>query len=215
MKLSNINVTLSTSIFEKLGINANAMFDPYAVNERGQRINTLNVMKTGNLARLTNASFSTSYSFSGGGKESKNNAYQLIYEDPLTGEYIPGGWVYYMDPEIPWSVNLNYSFSYNKTYTFANEQLNTNHNFNQTLGFSAQVKLTKDFSLNLRSGLDLMKFKLTTTQLSATYDLHCFQISFSWVPNGKWESWSFRIAAKASALADLLQYKKNSSFWDN
>ena len=215
MRLSNINVTLSTSIFEKLGINANAMFDPYAVNEHGERINTFNVVKTGNLARLTNASFSTSYSFNGGGDKSKNDAYQLIYEDPLTGEYIPGGWVYYMEPEIPWSVNLNYSFSYNKSYTYANEQLNVNHNFTQTLGFSAQVKLTKDFSINIRSGLDLMKFRLTTTQLSATYDLHCFQISFSWVPNGQWESWSFRIAAKASALADLLQYKKNSSYWDN
>ncbi|MBP6867448.1 MAG: LPS-assembly protein LptD [Bacteroidales bacterium] len=215
MRLSNINVTLSTSIFEKLGINANAMFDPYAVNERGERVNILNVAKTGSPARLTNASFSTSYSFNGGGEKTRNNAYQLIYEDPLTGEYIPGGWVYYMDPEIPWSVNLNYSFSYNRTYTYANEKLNVNHNFNQTLGFSAQVKLTKDFSINIRSGLDMMKFKLTTTQLSATYDLHCFQISFSWVPNGQWESWSFRIAAKASALADLLQYKKNSSFWDN
>ena len=215
MKLSNINVTLSTSIFEKLGLNANAVFDPYTVNEKGVRINTLHMFKTGTPARLTNASFSTAYSFSGGGKDSKNNAYQLVYEDPVTGAYIPGGWVYYMDPEIPWSVNFNYSFSYNRSYTYANETLNTNHNFTQTLGFSAQVKVTKDFSLNLRSGLDLMKFKLTTTQLSATYDLHCFQISFSWVPNGQWESWSFRIAAKAAALADVLQYKKTSSFWDN
>lgn len=215
MKLSNINVTLSTSIFEKLGINANAVFDPYAVNERGQRINTLALLRSGSLARLTNASFSTSYSFNGGGKDSKNSAYQLLYEDPYTGAYIPGGWVYYMDPEIPWSVNFNYSFSYNKSYTYANETLNTNHNFTQTLGFSAQVKITKDFNINLRSGLDLMKFKLTTTQLSATYDLHCFQISFSWVPNGQWESWSFRIAAKAAALADVLQYKKSSSYWDN
>ena len=215
MKLSNINVTLSTSIFEKLGLNANAVFDPYTVNEKGVRINTLHMFKTGTPARLTNASFSTAYSFSGGGKDSKNNAYQLVYEDPVTGAYIPGGWVYYIDPEIPWSVNFNYSFSYNRSYTYANETLNTNHNFTQTLGFSAQVKVTKDFSLNLRSGLDLMKFKLTTTQLSATYDLHCFQISFSWVPNGQWESWSFRIAAKAAALADVLQYKKTSSFWDN
>lgn len=215
MRLSNISATMSTSLFEKLNLNANATFDPYAVNERGVRINKFNVMQTGHLARLTNASFSTSYSFNGGGENSKNNAYQLVYENPMTGEYIPGGWVYYMDPEIPWSVNFNYSFSYNKSYTYANEILNTNHNFTQTLGFSAQVKITKDFSVNLNSGLDIMKFKLTTTQLSATYDLHCFQISFSWVPNGQWESWSFRIAAKASALADLLQYKKNSSYWDN
>ena len=70
-------------------------------------------------------------------------------------------------------------------------------------------------SINMQTGFDIMAMKLTTTQISATYDLHCFNISFSWVPTGKWQSWSFRIAANAAALADLLKYKKSSSFWDN
>ena len=60
-----------------------------------------------------------------------------------------------------------------------------------------------------------MALKLTTSQVSATYDLHCFNISFSWVPFGTWQSWSFLIRANASALADLLRYKKSSSYWDN
>ena len=83
-----------------------------------------------------------------------------------------------------------------------------------TLGVSAQMRLTPALNFNLNTGFDLTKMKMTTTQLSASYDLHCFIISVSWIPNGQWESWSFRIAAKASALADLLQYKKNASFWD-
>jgi hypothetical protein len=37
----------------------------------------------------------------------------------------------------------------------------------------------------------------------------------SWIPTGQWESWSFRIQAKAAALADLLKFKKSSSYWDN
>ena len=57
--------------------------------------------------------------------------------------------------------------------------------------------------------------RLTTTQFSATYDLHCFNISVSWVPTGTWQSYSFRIQANAAALADLLRFKKSSSFWDN
>ena len=64
------------------------------------------------------------------------------------------------------------------------------------------------------TGFDLTKMKLTTSQISATYDLHCFAISVSWVPTGQWESWNFRIAAKASALSDLLQFKKAASYWD-
>ena len=145
---------------------------------------------------------------------SQSTMYQKMYIHPVTGEYIPGGWVYYMDPNVPWNLNLSYNYSYSKSYQYANEQLQVKHNHIQTLGISGQLKLTKDLNFNLTTGIDLMKMKITTTQLSASYDLHCFQISVSWIPNGQWESWSFRINAKASALADLLQFKKNASYWD-
>ena len=141
--------------------------------------------------------------------------YTRVYYHPVTGEYIPGGWVYYLDPSIPWTVSMNYNYSYSRNYSFANDILKTNHNHMQTLGVSAQVRITKALNVNINTGFDLSHFALTTTQLSATYDLHCFQISVSWVPNGQWQSWSFRINAKASALADLLKFKKGSSYWDN
>jgi len=237
MKLSTISSTLSTTIFGSLAFNANAVFDPYAINERGQRINQFNIVKEGGfkLARMTNASFSFSYSFRGkgerGGGKSEANVlkdasatvgghpdpvyYNRVYQNPLTGEYIPGGWLYYLDPSIPWSVNLNYNYSFSRSYTYASEQLTTVNNHTQTLGVSGQLTLTRALVFNLNTGFDMTRFKLTTTQLSATYDLHCFQISFSWVPTGTWKSWNFRINAKASALADLLQYKKSASYWDN
>ena len=245
MNLSNININMNTTIFGKLGLNANAVLDPYAINERGQRIAQYNIVKEGgfNLARLTTAGVSLSYSFAGkkrdkkgggvtqppaGGTQpppatgtgknvhsSQNSDYTRIYYHPVTGEYIPGGWLYYLDPDVPWSINLNYNYTYSKSYQYANDRLHVKHNHMQTLGISGQIRFTKDFNININTGIDVTKMKLTTTQLSATYDLHCFQISVSWIPNGQWESWSFRINAKASALADLLQFKKNASYWDN
>lgn len=242
LKLSNISVSMSTNIFGKMSVSANMGLDPYAIDYRGNRINKLNVLSEGGfkLFRLTNASVSTSYTFSGdgtsrlgsnyrpaeGSAENPRNAstqrgssqeslYQRIYYHPVTGEYIPGGWVFYYDPKIPWSVNLSYSYTYSKSYQFANDRLNTRNNHMMTLGISSQVRLYRDFGLSLNTGVDLAKKKLTTTQLSGNFSLHCFQISFSWIPNGKWESWSFRISANASSLADLLQYKKNASYWDN
>lgn len=228
MKLSNISASMSTTIFGSLAFNANATLDPYAIDNEGKRYNRLNFLDNGflKMARLTNASMSFSYQFSGKGErkgagmglpESRSkdeSSYVRIYEHPVTGEYIPGGWVYYLDPNNPWSINFNYNYSYNKSYTNVGGQLTTNHNHIQTLGISAQVKLGRDLNVNLNTGVDIMKMALTTTQLSATYDLHCFLISVSWVPSGMWESWSFRINAKASALADLLQFKKNASYWD-
>ena len=233
MRLSNINVTASTTIFGKLGLNGNMSLDPYAVNEQGRRINQLNVLRTGRPFRLTNASASLSYSINGDGKyagndghsaqggtqNSSSNAgahsdYARVYYHPVTGEYIPGGWVYYLNPNIPWSLSFNYNYSYSRSYQFANEQLQTRHSHVQTVSMSGQLRLTKAMNFNINTGFDLTKMQLSTTQISATYDLHCFAISVSWVPTGQWESWSFRIAAKASALSDLLQFKKSASYWD-
>ncbi|MDD2595104.1 MAG: putative LPS assembly protein LptD [Bacteroidales bacterium] len=222
MKLSNISVSGSTTIFGKLGLSGNIALDPYAVNERGVRINKLNILNKGSIARLTNASASLSYALTGKGAIAGNDGhkggggedYARIYYHPVTGEYIPGGWLYYLNPSIPWSLNFSYSYSYSKSYQYANEQLQVKNNHLQTLGISGSVRLTKALNFNFNTGFDLTKLKMTTTQLNATYDLHCFAITVSWVPNGQWESWSFRIAAKASALSDLLQFKKASSFWD-
>ena len=235
LKMSNIGVSASTNLFNKLNLSGNLNFDPYAVNERGQRINKFNIVATGVPLRLTNASLSASIAFngkgsidgndgrksgSGGGSGSSGggsdaNSYQRIYYHPITGEYIPGGYVYYMNPNAPWSVNFSYSFSYAKTYQYSNNQLLENKRFTQTINASGNIKLTPRMAINASTGFDIMAMKITTTQISATYDLHCFNIAVSWVPTGQWKSYSFRIAANASALADLLRFKKSSSYMDN
>ena len=232
LKMSNIGVSASTHLFNKLNISGNLNFDPYAVDERGKKINKFNVVATGVPLRLTNASLSMGIAFNGkgtidgndgrrsasGGSSSGSgdaNSYQRIYYHPITGEYIPGGFVYYMNPNAPWSVNFSYSFSYSKSYQYSNNQLLENKRFTQTLNASGNIKLTPRMSINASTGFDIMAMKITTTQISARYDLHCFNIDVSWVPTGQWKSYSFRIAANASALADLLRFKKSSSYMDN
>ena len=231
LRMNNIGITMSTSVFGKVGLSANANFDPYGIlvdknNPSGRRINTFAVSMGQGLARLTNASVSLSYSLSGEGKINGNDGskqaggnpadhYTRIYYHPITGEYIPGGWLYYTNPNVPWSVNFNYSFSYRKGYQYSNGKVINKNQFTQTLGLSGNVKITPRLSMQMSTNFDLMAMKMSATQLSATYDLHCFNINVSWIPNGQWESWSFRIQANAAALADLLRFKKSSSYWDN
>ncbi|MBR1575948.1 MAG: LPS-assembly protein LptD [Bacteroidales bacterium] len=231
LNMSNVGVTMNTQLFGKVTISANANFDPYAINERGQRINTFNFLKHGlaHPLRLTGASASMSYSINGkgsingndgsnggkgGGGSHEASRYYRNYYHPVTGEYIPGGWMYYTNPNSPWSLSFSYSFSYSKSYSFSNNQLVTNNRFTQTLSMNGNIKVTPKLSVNATSGFDLMARKLTMTQFSATYDLHCFNMAISWVPTGQWQSYSFRIAANASTLADLLKFKKTSSYWD-
>ncbi len=231
LKMNNVGLSMSTSIFGKLGINGNMNFDPYAINERGQRVNKYNLLETGVPLRLTNISTSVSYSLSGkgtvkgndgskssggdgGGSGNPADYYRRIYYHPLTGEYIPGGWLYYTNPNVPWSLNFNYSFSMNRSYNYANNQLSKKDKYTQTLGVQGNIQLTPKMSVQAQSGWDFTAMKMTTTQFSFRYDLHCFNISVSWVPSGMYQSYSFLISANAAALADLLRFKKSTSYWD-
>lgn len=231
LKMNNVGLSMSTSIFGKLGINGNMNFDPYAINERGQRVNKYNLLETGVPLRLTNVSASVSYSLSGkgtvkgndgskssggdgGGSGNPADYYRRIYYHPLTGEYIPGGWLYYTNPNVPWSLNFNYSFSMSRSYSYANNQLSKKDNYTQTLGVQGNIQLTPKMSVQAQSGWDFTAMKMTTTQFSFRYDLHCFNISVSWVPSGMYQSYSFLISANAAALADLLRFKKSTSYWD-
>ena len=228
-KMSNVGMTMNTSIFGKLGINGNMNFDPYAMEVQDKkvvRVNKFAITQGQGLLRLNSATISLSYSLSGEGKINGNDGtkqaggnpadhYTRIYYHPITGEYIPGGYLYYMNPNVPWSVNFNYSFNYRPTFQYANEQMTKVKNFTQTLGMSGNVKLTPRLSMQMSTNFDLMALRMGATQLSATYDLHCFNINVSWVPTGQWQSWSFRIQANAAALADLLRFKKSSSYYDN
>lgn len=245
LKMSTVNMSMSTSIFGKISISGSASFDPYQIavvgGNRVARIDRFNVQDNPfKPLRMTSASASLSYSISGSGKIDGNDGsrptaaqtggadmgapagggspadyYRRIYYHPVTGEYIPGGWLYYTNPNVPWSVNMNYNFSFRKNYKVQDGKIAGENQFVQTLGLSGNIKLTPKMALNASTGFDLQAMKMTTTQFSATYDLHCFNISVSWVPTGTWKSYSFRIAANAAALADILRFKKSSSYWDN
>ncbi len=216
MNLSNINISANTTIFEKMSVSANMVLDPYAINGYGQRINKITS------PRMMSAGVSFGYQFSGG-ETKKSGSDNPSLTQPLavnryhaeTGEYVMTEWLYYADFSTPWSFGFNYGYNYNRSYTYTNGQLYTQHNHLQTLGFSGQVQLTSAMNIRVSSGIDLKEFKLTTTTFDLRYDLHCFEFIFNWVPSGQWQQWSFRINAKASALADLLKYDKRTSFWDN
>ena len=229
LKMNKISASMSTNLFGKVNISASAGFEPYAAKvingKLYQKVNRFAFQEGQGLARFTNASASASYSLSGKGTINGNDGredssspadyYQRIYYHPVTGEYIPGGWLYYTNPNVPWSVNFNVNFNCNHSPILGEDgQLAYKNTYTSTLGMSGNIKLTPRMSVNASSGYDFIAKKITTTQISATYDLHCFNIAVSWVPLGTWQSYSFKIAANAASLADLLRFKKSSSYWD-
>ena len=230
LNLAPLNVSMSTNLFNKVNISASMSWNPYAIGKDNREINRFAIASGQGLLRMNTFSASASYSITGEGKINGNDgskeasgakggadSYQRVYYHPVTGEFIPEGWLYYTNPSAPWSINLSASFSMRRQYTFNREMDKLTHkdNITASLNASGNIRLTPKMNINISSGYDFVAKQITTTQISATYDLHCFNISVSWVPMGTWKSYSFRIAANASALADLLKFRKSDSYWDN
>ena len=111
-----------------------------------------------------------------------------------------------MDFEIPWNLRINYSLNYSKR---GFEEAN----ITQTLRFSGDLSLTEKWKVNFNSGYDLENNDFTQTNIGINRDLHCWQLSFNWVPFGNFQSYTFFIGVKSSLLQDL-KLNRQRSFFD-
>ena len=112
----------------------------------------------------------------------------------------------YYDFSIPWNFSFNYGINYRNNGAVKD--------IIQTLSYNASVTLTPKWGITVSGGFDFETGKLTTGVFTLTRDLHCWQMSFNWVPVGTRRSWQFNISVKAASLQDL-KYDKHSSYLDN
>lgn len=84
------------------------------------------------------------------------------------------------------------------------------YKFTQNMNISGNVKLTNKWNINFSSGWDFVYKDFTTTTMSVTRDLHCFNMSCSVVLK-PYTSYNFTVRANSSMLSDVLKLKKRSS----
>ncbi len=215
MKFSPITLSGRTALFKKkVNLQMNGTIDPYALTENGVRINKF----AGGIGRLTALGFSLGTTFTGndGSKKSKKKNNDNAIDDDVTG----GDDVFgdrkdveafndineYVDFKIPWSVRIDYNFRYTK--------LQFKSKTSQYLRLSGDLSLTEKWKVSVNTGYDFSEKAVTTTSFSVFRDLHCWEMSFTAIPFGSRQSYSFRIAIKSSLLKDL-KYQKKDSWYDN
>lgn len=218
---SPINMNGSTRIFNnKLSVNFRGVLDPFAYDESRSRTTETYFSQTGKLARLTNASVSMGISFSSKSGDKKGEGEDG--EDPLmrpsfgesgvadpNSEFNPNQddqFGDYVDFDVPWSVKLDYTFSYNKPKDVSN--------IVQTVRASGDLSLSPKWKIGFNTGYDLANKKFSTTNFSLYRDLHCWEMRISVVPFGTFKSYNFQINAKSSILSDL-KYNKRKAWQDN
>ena len=224
MKLSTISLSLRSSISKKFGINLRATLDPYEVTPEGKRYDKL-TWRRGNLGRIMNTGWSFGYSFKS--RESSAPAINDInsippeYTNPF---YDPYGQMdptqrrrymaqTYYDFSMPWNLGFNYNINYNLSYV-NNGTTGVKRTITQTIGFNGSLTFSQKMGATISGGFDISSGKLSATSINITRDLHCWQMSFSWIPFGHYKSWSFHIGVKAASLQDL-KYDKSQSMYDN
>jgi hypothetical protein len=221
MNWSPVSLSARTTLFEKFSINVSSTFDPYALSSDGRRYNEFEYNKSGTPFRLTSARAGVSFSLQGGGgsgnQQDRENAPQNPIDrrlygtetgDPYFGEAMNTGFggADYVDFEVPWTLRLDYSFSYSKPQYVKNTT--------QSMSFSGDVSLTPKWKVGFTSGFDFKNMQLTTTSINIYRDLHCWEMSFGVIPIGFMRSFSFNINVKAGTLRDL-KYNKTQSRYDN
>ncbi|RAJ88226.1 hypothetical protein CLV59_101993 [Chitinophaga dinghuensis] len=213
-KLAPFNLYARTNLFDKLNITANAILDPYATKPNGQRIDKY-VWETGKFSpgRLASAGITMSTSFQSKDKKSQDKQKALDslanVTDPNTllaaqqrqlqmvrnnpGEYV--------DFDIPWRVDLSYSFNYvNQVRADSGGLVNI---IQQYVNFNGDFSLTPKWKVGLNSGFDFTHMQVAYTNMYISRDLHCWQMSINVVPFGTFRQFSITINPKAGLLRDL------------
>jgi len=225
---SPIGMSFRTTLAENINLQASSTFNLYAISDKGTAISRAAVTQGQGLARMTNLNMSLDFDLGrllrgkdsdrqqqtmgatgrqGTGQAAGEAGTEGTGPDsnlPLaTNNLDEFGYVQF---EVPWSLRVAYNFSYSKP------GLRTN--ITQTMTLSGDVRLTPKTAITYNTGYDFRQNEITMTRIGISRDLHCWEMSFSWIPVGYLKSWNFTIRAKASMLQDL-KYERRKDYHEN
>lgn len=188
---SIIKLTARTKVFkDKINLNISGDLDPYALSPDGKyRTNKYN----GGIGRLTRVSASAGMQFSSD-KANKNKE----KKNELVGGYYDS----YMDFDVPWRINIDYTFSYSKPRLVSS--------ISQMVRVTGDISLTPKWKIGFSTGYDFEQKEVTATSFNISRDLHCWEMTFSCIPFGTHQSYNFQINVRSSLLQDLKLTKKDS-----
>jgi hypothetical protein len=84
-------------------------------------------------------------------------------------------------------------------------------NSTSVLAISAAISPTPYWSLSTSTSYDFTSKEFSQARISFNRDLRSFDLSFSWVPFGRYKTWDFYIGIKATILRDAVKYDQKAS----
>lgn len=122
------------------------------------------------------------------------------------GEYDSDG---YLKNEIKWNMTFNYSMTYGNTNEFDRKKLEYKRKFTHNLGINGSIQPTKNWNLSFYTNYDFEENKLSYMNCTVSRNLHCWNISASFVPIGPYPSYYVSLRVNSSLLQDLKYEQRN------
>ena len=199
-KWSNLSFNGRSTLFNgKINLNYNWTIDPYDYTTR--RIDKLVITKRVNLGRIISAGMSLGTNLNPEARKPKTSDKATREELMMINNYPQ----YFVDFNIPWSLQLNYNLGYSKPVP------DQKYDLRQTFTFNGDLKLSDNWKIAFASGYDFKTKEMAVTKIDMFRDLHCWEFNFGWIPLGLYRSYTFTIRVKASTLQDLKLNRRN--FW--
>ncbi len=183
-KLSPISLTARTNLAGSLlNLSANAILDPYEYTETGQRRKRYQWEVDRRIGTFTQITIGA--------------ATNLQPRQARTSpEYPTSEYVYF---NVPWNLQIGYNLAGNRQFLPGEKP----YRWVQTLNFSAEMRLTYAWRLQITSGYDFIQKRLSFTSVNIFRDLHCWEFSFNWIPFGPRQSYFLTLSARSPKLQDL------------
>ena len=105
------------------------------------------------------------------------------------------------DAGTPWNARLDYNVNLSRQW--ASELQRDTSVVTHALSARGSVNVLKRYKLDVTTGYDLARREFTPTNLNFYVDLHCWELSFNWIPFGVRQSFSLRLNVKSALLRDL------------
>ena len=205
LRWSTLTMSGRSTLFKQLYLTYSFVFDPYSINGEGRRVNVTEWKANHRLLRFSSGTYSISLNY-----RIDQNTFKS--KDPERQK-----------ARLPWSFTFNYSFTYgindNLDYyraLYYTEDLKPyKNNMVHTLNVQGEINVTRKWRVGFTTGYDFVQKSLSYTSIDIYRDMHCWEMSFNWIPTGYRKGWQFTINVKSSTLKDVLKLNLHDDFRSN
>lgn len=205
---SNIRISYRNTLFQNINISGGMVYSPYAIDQNTGRLTSKYLIYEENkLLRFQSANMAIGATLPSNKNKTKSQNLSKEQKQILDRNYAA-----YADFNIPWTLNVNYSVTFTKTY-LPQKQKDTLRVV-QDINFFGDVNITSKWKIGIRSGYDFIKKEIVFTTLDIYRDLHCWEMRLNLIPFGPRKSYNFALNVKSAVLQDLKLVRRRD-FRDN